>query len=205
MKIERLKEGLDFRARGNDKYRNVTRLLLIMSVLNMLIIAGCGRDDKVDENAAVPSGDPPFTKITDSWVIDNVGVMDKAEIVRCSAICQKMQDAGVAEMVLLIQNGVKHPADYATHYGRWLGLGKKGLSGEGGNNGIVWLIRPDAEEKMTYSIGRGLPNLTSSHMVDIMNKAKEYFNFNNYDHGVGIIVEETSKTVFELYGKRGTK
>jgi hypothetical protein len=42
-------------------------------------------------------------------------------------------------------------------------------------------------------------------MVDVMNKAKEYFNFNNYDRGVGVIVEETSKTLFELYGKRGIK
>lgn len=169
-------------------------------------IAGCGRDENsLDENASVPSGDPPFTPLKDLWVIDNAGVMDKATIAQCSRICQHLKDTGVAEMVVLIQNGVKHPADYATHYGRWLKLGKKGLSGQGGNNGVVWLLRPDANEKMTYSIGRGLPRLTSAYMVDVMNKAKEYFNFNNYNSGVSIIVEETSRTLFELYGKRGEK
>jgi uncharacterized membrane protein YgcG len=180
------------------------RLLMILVTL-VMIAAGSGsckrHEDSVDENVSVPIGDPPFTQLSDSWVIDNVGVMDKATLTECSRICQHLQDAGIAEMVVLIQNGVKHPADYATHYGRWLKLGKKGLSGEGGNNGVVWLIRPDANEKMTYSIGRGLPRLTSGHMVDVMNKAKEYLNFNNYDNGVSVIVEETSKKLFELNGK----
>jgi uncharacterized membrane protein YgcG len=182
---------------------NARQLILLTAiVLTVSGICGCERDkNSVDENASVPSGDPPFTPLKDSWVIDNAGVMNNAVKAQCSRICQKLQDSGVAEMVVVVQNGVKHPADYATHYGRWLKLGKKGLSGQGGNNGVVWLIRPDVNEKMTYSIGRGLPRLTSSHMVDVMNKAKEYLNFNNYDRGVEIIVEETNRTLFELYGK----
>jgi len=177
---------------------------VVVLVCCLLAVAGCSKDGgATDENVSVPSGDPAFTAIGDSWVIDNANVMSREAVGQASSVCQGLQDSGLAEVVVLVQNGVKHPADYATHYGRWLKLGKKGLSGEGGNNGIVWLIRPDANDKMTYSIGRGLPKLTSGHMVDIMNKASEYFNFGNYDMGVSVIVNETSKTVNELYGKRG--
>jgi uncharacterized membrane protein YgcG len=180
--------------------------ILVMTILIAGGIAGCGRDDdSTDENVSVPGGDPQFAPLKDSWVIDKVGVIDEETKLQCNRICQQLKDAGVAEIVVLIQNGVKHPADYATHYGRWLKLGRKGFSSQGGNNGVVWLIRPDANEKMTYSIGRGLPLLTSGHMVDVMNKAKEYLNFNNYDSGVSIIVEETGNVLFELYGKRGEK
>jgi len=166
---------------------------------------GCGTSNGgTDSNVSVPAGDPPFAPLTTSWVIDNAGVLEKETIGRCDAICQQLQDSGIAEMVVLIQPGVEHPNDYATHYGRWLKLGEKGLSTQGGNNGVVWLIRPDADEKMTYSIGRGLPKLTSSHMVDIMNSAKEYFNFNNYDTGVLVLVQETDQKLRKLYGgKKG--
>lgn len=176
----------------------------ITSVL-LILAAGCGGDGSAsdtDENVSVPSGDPQFTPLTTSWIIDNAGVMDKAAIARCHTICQRLQDDGVAEVVVLIQLGVKHQSDYATHYGRWLRLGKKGLSTEGGNNGVVWLVRPDAEERMTYSIGRGLPKLTSSHMVDVMNKAKDYLNFSNFDQGVLVLVQETDRQLRELYGNR---
>ena len=82
-------------------------------------------------------------------------------------------------------------------------MGRKGLSTEGGNNGVVWLVRPDADEKMTYSIGRGLPGFTTNERVDIMNKAKEYFDFQNCDQGVIVLVQETDRVLRAIYGKRG--
>ena len=179
-----------------------------IGVVILVTLAGCGGSgtggsgEPYDSNTAVPPGDPPFPPLGKSWAIDNAGVLSEDTIARCDAICQRLQDDGLAEMVVLVQNGVKHPADYATHYGRWLKLGRKGASGEGGNNGIVWLVRPDDDLKMTYSIGRGLPRLTSGHMVDIMNAAKEYLNFGNYDAGVLILVQETDKTVRAIYGKQ---
>jgi len=178
---------------------------LVVAVAAMLPACGKKKSGRggTDTNVSVPKGDPPFTVLTDSWVVDNAGVMEPDVIQEAHRICQKLQDDGIAEVVVLIQDGVKHPSDYATHYGRWLGLGKKGLSTEGGNNGLVWLIRPDADEKMTYSIGRGLPKLTSGHMVDIMNAAKEYLNFNNYDTGVLELVRRTDEQLRSLYAKKG--
>ena len=171
----------------------------------LIISVSCGNQNvSTDSNVSVPTGDPPFTPVTTSWVVDNAHALQDQTIKQCDAICQRLQNDGIAEMVVLIQPGVEHPNDYATHYGRWLKLGEKGLSTQGGNNGVVWLIRPDADEKMTYSIGRGLPKLTSSHMVDIMNSAKEYFNFNNYDTGVLVLVQETDQKLRKLYGgKKG--
>ena len=172
--------------------------------LVLALAAGCaGRDDAYDTNVSVPAGDPPFTALATSWVIDNAGALRPDTAREASGICQRLQDDGIAEVVVLVQPGVKHPSDYATHYGRWLRLGRKGLSTEGGNNGLVWLIRPDAGEKMTYSTGRGLPRMTSTHALGIMNQAKEYFNFGNYDEGVKVLVRETDKTLRALYGRKG--
>jgi len=109
-----------------------------------------------------------------------------------------MQDQGLAEVVILIQSGVKNPVEYTTHYGRWLGLGKKGLSTAGGNNGIVWLIRPDAEEKITISVGRGLPSFTSVDYGQIMEAAKDYINFNNFDRGVEEIALGTYQKLVKI-------
>ena len=182
-------------------------LIILLSVAGTALLVGCqkkGSGGSTDENVSVPKGDPAFTPLSDSWVVDNVGAMQQEAVLECHRICRKLQDDGIAEMVVLIQNGVKHPAQYATHYGRWLKLGKRALSTKGGNNGVVWLIRPDAGEKMTYSIGRGLPKLTSSHMVDIMNEAKEYLNFGNYDSGVLVLVRKTDEQLRSMYGKKGT-
>jgi len=177
----------------------------VATIVLLLAIAGCSgpASDAYDTNDSVPPGDPPFTALADSWVIDNARALRPDTAQEADAICRRLQNDGVAEVVVLIQPGVKHPEDYATHYGRWLKLGRKGMSGEGGNNGLVWLIRPDAQEKMTYSRGRGLPRLTSSQLVDIMNQAKEYFNFSNYDEGVRVLVRETDKTLRGLAEKKG--
>jgi uncharacterized membrane protein YgcG len=181
------------------------KTFLAISVLVLVTLPACDKKESSagtdEQNTSVPKGDPPFSPLGTSWIIDNAGVMDKRVVAQCHAICQKLQDDGVAEVVVLVQPHVKHPADYATHYGRWLKLGEKGLSTEGGNNGLVWLIIPDADEKMWYSRGRGLPRLTSNLLVDIMNKAKDYLNFNNYDQGILMLVQETDKQLREIHGK----
>ena len=182
-----------------------TRLPTCLAFLLAAALLGCSAPapDTDASSADVPPGDPPFTPLTTTWVIDNVGVLSTPTVQESSALCQRLQDDGIAELVVLVQNGVRHPVDYATHYGRWLKLGRKGLSTEGGNNGIVWLIRPDAPDKMTYSIGRGLPRLTSGHMVDIINQAKDYFNFNNYDEGVRALVRLTDASLRKLQTEKG--
>lgn len=178
---------------------------ILAAFLFILPLCGCDKKDPAatDENVSVPKGDPPFPSLEQFWVIDKAGVIHPKNIEEASALCQELKDQGYAEVVVLIQNGVKHPADYAIHYGRWLQLGKKGLSTEGGNNGIVWLIRPDATEKITYSVGRGLPLLTSSRMVDIINESKDYFNFNNYNQGILVLLKQTQNQLVQIYGRKG--
>jgi len=46
---------------------------------------------------------------------------------------------------------------------------------------------------MTYSRGRGLPLFTSADAGEIMDKARDFLAFNNYDKGVALIIEETDK------------
>jgi len=176
------------------------RALRCLPCLLMLLTACKGGSDRYDRNVAVPKGDPAFPALMTSWVIDRAGVLSAPVIAEGDAICQKLKTDGVAEVVVVLIKGVKQPEDWATHYGRWLGLGKKGLSTEGGNKGLVWLIRPDAEEKLTVSVGRGLPGFTTVDYGPIMDGAIEYFNFNNYDKGVLTLVAQTDQVLRRISG-----
>ena len=66
---------------------------------------------------------------------------------------------------------------------------------------MAWLIRPDAELKVTPSRGRGLPKFTASDTTDVIEKAKDFLNFNNFDQGVIVIIQETDKKLREIYRK----
>ena len=167
----------------------------------LLSLAACkGGGGRYDENVSVPKGDPAFPPLATSWVIDKAGVLSAPVIAAGDAVCQKLKTDGVAEVVVVVIAGVKQPEKWATHYGRWLGLGEKGLSTEGGNNGLVWLVRPDAEEKLSVSVGRGLPRFTTVDYGPIMESAVEYFNFNNYDKGVMTLVTQTDEVLRKIHG-----
>jgi uncharacterized membrane protein YgcG len=172
-------------------------------LLPLMLAASCkGGAGRYDQNVSVPKGDPAFPALMTSWVIDRAGVLSGSVIVAGDAICQDLQADGVAEVVVILINGVKQPEDWATHYGRWLGLGKKGLSTEGGNKGLVWLIRPDAPEKLTVSVGRGLPRFTTVDYSPIIDAAIEYINFNNYDAGVMTLITRTDQVLRRIEGDR---
>ena len=177
--------------------RRIARCLLFA----LLLMAACkGGSGRYDQNVSVPKGDPAFPPLATSWVIDKAGVLSGPVIAENDAICQKLKTDDVAEVTVVLINGVKQPEDWATHYGRWLGLGKKGLSTEGGNKGLVWLIRPDAREKLTVSVGRGLPGFTTVDYSPIIDSALEYFNFNNFDKGVTTLVTRTDQVLRKISG-----
>lgn len=187
------------RRKRMNKYRPLLLTLLVIA----LALVGCSgkSNSPQDKNVAVPKGDPDFPSLGQYWVIDRVGVVSDKTIDSGDIICQKMKEDGVAEVVVVIMVGIKNPEEWATHYGRKLGLGRKGTAAEGGNRGIVWLIRPDADERMTISVGRGLPKFTSSDYAKIMEGARDYIYFNNFDKGVMYIIRETDRRVRELYAQ----
>jgi uncharacterized membrane protein YgcG len=167
----------------------------------LMLLAACkGSSNRYDQNISVPKGDPAFPPLTTSWVIDKAGVLSDPVLAEGDAICQKLKADGVAEVVVVLINGVKLPEDWATHYGRWLGLGKTGLSTEGGNKGLVWLIRPDAQEKLTVSVGRGLPGFTTVDYSPIVDSTVEYLNFGNFDKGVMTLVTQTDEVLRRVSG-----
>ncbi|MFP4498854.1 MAG: TPM domain-containing protein [Vulcanimicrobiota bacterium] len=178
------------------------KYLLLISIIIIFTFQGCSKSGNeaqpYDANTSVPAGNPDFPPLSDSWVIDKTGVLEPETISKCSQICQELQNDGIAEMVVVIINGVNDPEKWATHYGRWLKLGKKGPSSQGGNNGIVWLIRPDARGRVTISVGRGLPRFATADFTAIIDEAIEYINFDNFDKGVIKIVTLTDKRLREL-------
>jgi uncharacterized membrane protein YgcG len=175
----------------------------VCALFAVLALAACTKGGgRYDENVSVPKGDPAFPPLATSWVIDKAGVLSEPVIAAGDAVCQKLKADGVAEVVVVVITGVKQPDAWATHYGRWLGLGRKGLSTEGGNNGVVWLVRPDAPEKLTVSVGRGLPGFTTVDYGPIVESAVEYFNFNNYDKGVMTLVTQTDEVLRKISDRK---
>jgi uncharacterized membrane protein YgcG len=178
--------------------------LILVAIALSITLCGCSAEKQgstIDQNTSVPKGDPGFPPLGQYWVIDKTNLLSKETIEKADTICQKLQDDGVAEVVVAVIGGVKHPQDWATHYGRWLKLGKKGRSTQGGNNGIVWLIRPEADEKIFISVGRGLPRFTSRDYSRIIGKAVDYINFGNLDRGVEVLIEETDREIRTKYDK----
>ncbi|RJR27956.1 MAG: TPM domain-containing protein [Candidatus Latescibacterota bacterium] len=164
-------------------------------------LAACtGGGDRYDRNDSAPKGDPDFPPLETSWVIDRAAVLSDSTIASGDATLERLKAEGIAEVVVVLIPGVAHPEEWATHYGRRLGLGRKGFAAEGGNRGLVWLVRPDARDKLTVSVGRGLPRFSSADYGPIVDEAVEYFNFGNFDKGVSVLVAGTDEVLRKIYG-----
>jgi len=178
--------------------------LTALLILLLLIPAGCGKKEGEarsrygDRHYEVPEGDPAFPELNpECWVMDLAGVMDDAAQKELhNTLITDMYNKKLCQVVVLLINKVHHPEEYANAYGRWVGLGEEGRSSEGGQNGLVYLIRPDAKEgKISWAIGTGLPQFTANDAYDVAKKAGDAIYFNNYDLGVRILLEETRKVL----------
>jgi uncharacterized membrane protein YgcG len=177
------------------------RLAIVLACLAAMAASCQKGTERYDQNVAVPKGDPAFPALGTFWIVDEAGVLSESTIAEGDAVCEGLKRDGIAEVVVVVIEGVKQPEAWATHYGRWLALGKKGLSTEGGNRGLVWLVRPDAKEKLTVSVGRGLPGFTTVDYGPIIDAAIEYLNFGNYDGGVMTLVTRTDQVLRRLGNK----
>ncbi|MFC1656551.1 TPM domain-containing protein [Patescibacteria group bacterium] len=175
----------------------------VLLIYFLFALLGCtsSSNQAYDTNTEVPENDPDFPALEMYWVIDQTGLLNEETITNGDIVLEELKQDGIAEIVIVLINGVEHPEDWATHYGRWLKLGEQEMSTEGGNNGVVWLIRPDANEKLTISVGRGLPAFTSVKYKEIIIVAIEYFNFNNFNRGVEVLISETDGVLREIYGE----
>ena len=182
------------RCRLKGGLRCAAVLILVMVVIFGL---GCVGQSDYDTNKEVPTGDPPFPPQKVYGIVDPNHILSDETVRESEAILENLKKDGIAEVVILVQPGVKHPQDYATRYGRYIELGEKEK-----NNGLVWLIRPDIrpeEFRITNSVGRGLPQLTSSDLGEIMEDAADSINFGNYDDGVLRIVKGTDQKLRQIY------
>lgn len=190
-------------------------MLLVLAVIISLV--GCSPStnksdstpnpddtDYGDTNVSVPKGDPAFPAFPGKcWIVDTVGLTNNDTRREVDSICQRLQDDGIAEMLFVIINGVKNdPSTWSTHYGRWVKAGRKGRASEGNQNGIVWLLRPDQDQKIWISVGRGLPKFTAVDRRDIMMAAKDYFNFGNFDQGTLTLAKETDRILRQHIRKK---
>lgn len=155
-----------------------------------------------DENVEVPTGDPAFPRLGRYWVVDPQGLVGERAARAADQTLEALRAAGLAETVIVVQPGVKHPADWSTHYGRWLMLGER--EGSQRNNGLVFLIIPDArpeEGRVWYSVGRGLPRLTSSDLGPLIEEAASYANAGDLDGAVVSIARNIDDILRKVYGE----
>lgn len=180
------------------------KLTLAIVFLIVSLILGCVQQAPIDPNAEVPSGDPAFPSQREYGIRDPSHILSDQTVAGANEILEQLNDDGIAQVAVLIQNNVHHPEDYATHYGRYIGLGQIGK-----DNGLVYLIRPDVdpqEGRITVSIGRGLPKFTAIDAHQIMNEAAmDYINIGDYDNGILNLLKSTDKRLREIYagGKNG--
>jgi uncharacterized membrane protein YgcG len=164
-----------------------------------ITILGCLQQSPIDPNAEVPPGDPSFPSQMEYGIHDPHHILSDPTIASADEILKRLNDERIAQVAVLIQYGVHHPEDYATHYGRYIGLGEIGK-----DNGLVYLIRPDVdpqEGRITVSIGRGLPKFTAIDAHQIMKDASmDYINIGDYNDGVLSLVKNSDKRLREIYG-----
>lgn len=167
-------------------------------------ILGCVQQEPIDPNVDVPLGDPPFPTQREYGIHDPNHILSEQTLDMANEILEKLNDDGIAQVAVLIQYNVHHPEDYATHYGRFIGLGHRDK-----DNGLVYLIRPDVnpqDQRITVSIGRGLPRFTAidAHLV-MKETAMDYINMGDYSNGILNLVKNTDKRLRKIYvgGKNG--
>lgn len=160
-------------------------------------------DRPYDENVEVPSGDPDFPPLGNHWVVDPDDLVGEPAVRMADETLNDLKSQRIAEIAIVVQKGVKHPVEWSTHYGRWIRLGE--AEGSHRNNGIVFLIIPDADResgRVWYSIGRGLPKLTSSDMGPLLEEAASYANADDLDGTVISIARNIHDIVGRIYGRR---
>ena len=190
--------------------------LIVIAVIGA-IVSGCQVEKKApqsksrlldrpyDENVEVPSGDPDFPPLGNHWVVDPDNLVGEPAVRMADETLNDLKSQRIAEIAIVVQKGVKHPVEWSTHYGRWIRLGE--AEGSHRNNGIVFLIIPDADResgRVWYSIGRGLPKLTSSDMGPLLEEAASYANADDLDGAVISIARNIHDILRKIYG-RGEK
>lgn len=159
-------------------------------------------DRPYDENVEVPPGDPEFPRLGRYWVVDPEGLVDLQAVQAADETLEALRADGLAETVIVIRRNVKRPVEWSTHYGRWLMLGER--EGARKNNGLVFLMIPDAPReagRVWYSIGRGLPRLTSSDMAPLLEEAASYANAGDLDGAVMSIARNIDDILRKIYGR----
>lgn len=167
---------------------NLIKALCILLLSSSLV----GAQDSPD---SVPPGDPAFPSFTGNWVVDQTGSVSLEFIAEANRIFGQLQTEGVAEIFVLIINEVNHPEQYATRLGRHLKLGHEDL-----DNGLVYLIRPNApaNQRIIYSVGRGLTGFTSQKVTEATSRASTLANEGRFSLALQALAGDTYSILRQL-------
>lgn len=171
------------------------RLLLIVL---LVVIAFVGCTSVPEDQIGVPEGDPPFPVFTGEYIIDWTRQIPRETLVEANAILQQLRDEGIAEVFILVTNDITHPEQYATRMGRALELGD-----EETDNGLVYLLRPDAptDQHIIYSVGRGLTGYTQIQVTEASAEASTLANQQEVGAALLSLVQGTDEQLRKLHAQ----
>ncbi len=173
------------------------RFAFVTAIVFLCLIIACRNSDSGgDADASVPKGDPQFPAMGTSRIIDHEQMLSDSVVAFSDQVLRKLKTDGIAEVVIVVINGVKQQELWAAHYGRRLGMGKD----TPGNHSIVWLICPDARLKLTISIDTSRTKLTSDDYVPMMKQTAMLLNSGNYSEGVLTLTRSTDSVLRHVYG-----
>jgi hypothetical protein len=97
-------------------------------------------------------------------------------------------------------SGVNNPIDYITQLGRHLKLGEK--DGPRRDNGLLYLVLVDKpqNERVFFTIGTGLPELSNLDAFDVKDHAHQWANENNWNETVRQIALRSDEHLRNVYG-----
>ena len=148
---------------------------------------------------------PAFPELNGHWVVDNYHYLKDKTITDTDQVFNQLQSDGIAEVAIVIQEGIKNNGPYddekiwARDWGRKIELG-----GED-DRAIVWLIRPDVEpeeNRVTIEISTHLTWLVYSDYGPILEEAADYANANDLDGSVTSITRNTDEVLRRVWKER---
>ncbi|MCA9390488.1 TPM domain-containing protein [candidate division WWE3 bacterium] len=173
-----------------------TLFLLLFSVT----ACSGGEPQSPDQIASVPFGEPDFPNYSGSWVIDTADVIDPSTEQEVDAILQQTHDEGYANTAIVVMRGVNEPINYITQLGRHLQLGE--TEGPRRDNGLIYLVVVDKpqDERVFFSIGTGLPELSNLDAFDVKDYAHQWANEGDWNETVRQIATRSDQYLREVYG-----
>ena len=174
------------------------RIILAFLFLFSICLVSCSSSTETDQQ-------PAFPELNGHWVVDNNHYLKDKTITDTDQMFDQLKSDGIAEVAIVIQEGVRNNGPYddekiwARDWGRKIELGDES------DRAIVWLIRPDVkpeENRVTIEISTHLTWLVFGDYESMLQEAADYANADDFDGSVASITRNTDEVLRRIWKER---